>query len=70
MKAKTIEEAKRLAQAQSQDQNYKDVAIYIIYCHRTDFFYVDTNSLIRLWERLEGYYINGIFISNNNQQKF
>lgn len=63
MKITSLEEAKSQAEAQSLDEKYKDVAIYIIYCNRTQYFYVDTDSLIRLWEQLFGYYINGIYTS-------
>nr|DAC76632.1 TPA_exp: hypothetical protein [Elizabethkingia anophelis] len=35
--------------------------VYIIYCSRSENYYVDTNGLIRLWEILIGYYINGVF---------
>lgn len=55
MKAKSIEEAKSLAKDKSLETQYKDEAIYIIYCSRTEQFYVDTDSLIRLWEQLIGY---------------
>jgi hypothetical protein len=61
MKAKSIEEAKSLAKAQSLDREYKDENIHIIYCNRTKYFYVDTDGLIRLWERSYGYYVNGVF---------
>ncbi len=61
MKTKSIEEAKSCAKEQSLDKDYKDMPVYIIHCSRTGFFYVDTDSLIRLWERLIGYYINGAF---------
>lgn len=61
MKAKTVEEAKSMAKAKSLETQYKDEAIYIIYCYRTEYFYVDTNSLIRLWEMLIGYYENGVY---------
>ncbi|KGO11294.1 MULTISPECIES: hypothetical protein [Weeksellaceae] len=61
MKAKSIDEAKSLAKGKSIETQYKDEAIYIIYCSRTKYFYVDTDSLIRLWERLIGYYENGIY---------
>ncbi|MFX8660859.1 hypothetical protein ABTM16_19530, partial [Acinetobacter baumannii] len=46
MKAKTIDEAKNLAKTKSLEKQYRDEAIYIIYCNRTKYFYVDTNSLI------------------------
>ena len=61
MKTKSKEEAKCHAKAQSLNKDYKDVPVYIIHCSRTEFFYVDTDSLIRLWEQLIGYYTNGIF---------
>ncbi|MCX2680733.1 DNA-binding protein [Galbibacter sp. EGI 63066] len=63
MKTKSIDEAKGFAKTQSLDKQYKDVAIYIIHCNRTGHFYVDTNSLIRLWEQLLGYYVNGVYTS-------
>ncbi|GMN08142.1 Uncharacterised protein [Chryseobacterium taihuense] len=59
MKAKTIDEAKSMAKEKSLETQYRDEAIYIIYCNRTEYFYVDIDSLIRLWERLIGYYENG-----------
>ena len=61
MKTKTKDEAKSFAKAQSLNNDYKNVPVYIIHCNRTEFFYVDTDSLIRLWEQLIGYYINGVF---------
>lgn len=61
MKAKTEEEAKAIAKEKSLETAHKDEAIYIIYCYRTEYFYVDTNSLIRLWEMLMGYYENGVY---------
>ncbi|MGN6214524.1 hypothetical protein [Parafilimonas sp.] len=61
MKAKSKDEAKSHAKAQSLDKDYKDVAVYIIHCNRTEYYYVDTDSLIRMWEQLIGYYINGVF---------
>ncbi|TDQ10164.1 DNA-binding protein [Pedobacter metabolipauper] len=66
MKAKSIEEAKSLAKSQSLETKYKDEAIYIIYCNRTEFFYIDTNSLIRLWEQLFGYYENGVYTAEKS----
>ncbi|MEC3880306.1 DNA-binding protein [Parapedobacter sp. 10938] len=67
MKADTIAEAKKMAKAQSLEKQHKDEAIYIIYCNRTKCYYVDTDSLIRLWEQITGYYTNGVFISNINR---
>lgn len=61
MKANSIDEAKRLAKEKSLVTKYKDEAMYIIYCNRTKCFYVDTDCLIRLWERLIGYYVNGVY---------
>ena len=61
MKTKIKDEAKNYAKARCLNKDYKDVPVYIIHCHRTGFFYVDTDSLIRLWEKLIGYYINGVF---------
>lgn len=67
MKVKSIDEAKSLAKSQSLETKYKDEAIYIIYCNRTEFFYIDTNSLIRLWEQLFGYYENGVYTAEKSQ---
>jgi hypothetical protein len=61
MKAKTIEEAKGMAKAQSLERKHKDESIFIIYCNRTEHFYIDTDGLIRLWEKSNGYYVNGIY---------
>lgn len=61
MKARTIEVAKRLAKDKSLETQHKNEAIYIIYCNKTKHFFIDTDSLIRLWEMLIGYYENGIF---------
>lgn len=66
MKAKTIDEAKSLAKDRSLETQYKDAVIYIIYCNRTEYFHIDTNSLIRLWESLIGYYINGVYTAENH----
>ena len=59
MEAESIDEAKSLAENKSLEKKYKDIAIYIIYCNRTKHFYIDTDSLIRLWEKLIGCYENG-----------
>lgn len=64
MKAKSIEEAKVIAKGKSLETAYRDEAIFIIYCYRTEYFYVDTNGLIRLWEMLIGYYENGAYTDN------
>ena len=61
MKTKSKEEAKSYAKTQSLNKDYRDVPVYVIYCNRTELFYVDTNSLTRLWEQLIGYYINGVY---------
>jgi hypothetical protein len=66
MKAKSIDEAKSLAKAQSLEAKYKDEAMYIIYCNRTEYFYVDNNGLIRLWEQLVGYYVNGVYTAEKS----
>jgi hypothetical protein len=63
---KSLDEAKSHAKAKSLDKGYKDVTVYIIYCNRTEYFYIDTNNLIRLWEQLFGYYINGIYTSEKS----
>lgn len=65
MKAKSIDEAKSMAQSQSLETKYKDEAVYIIYCNRTEYFYIDTNSLLRNWEQLTGYYENGVYNAEN-----
>ncbi|MBL7869764.1 MAG: DNA-binding protein [Flavobacterium lindanitolerans] len=65
MKAKSIDEAKNMAQSQSLETKYKDEAVYIIYCNRTEYFYIDTNSLLRTWEQLKGYYENGVYTAEN-----
>jgi len=62
MKSKT--EAKKLAKAYSYNDEYKDKEIFIIYCNQSKQYYVDTNSLIRNWEEIVGYYTNGIFTAN------
>lgn len=64
MKAKTVEEAKSMAKAKSLETQYKNEAMYIIYCNRTEYFYVATDGLIRLWERLIGYYENGVYTND------
>ncbi|MBB4803514.1 hypothetical protein HNP37_003589 [Flavobacterium nitrogenifigens] len=50
MKAKSIDEAKSIAKSQSLETKFKDEAVYIVYCNKTEYFYVDTNSLLRNWE--------------------
>ncbi len=65
MKAKSIDEAKSMAKSQSLETKYKDEAVYIIYCNRTEYFYIDTNSLLRNWEQLTGYYENGVYNAEN-----
>ncbi|KFF76031.1 DNA-binding protein [Chryseobacterium sp. P1-3] len=66
MKTKSKTEAKKLAKAYSHNKDYIDVPVYVIYCNRTEKYYVDTNGLILLWERLIGYYINGVFTPEKN----
>jgi hypothetical protein len=61
MKSKTIDQAKDFAKEQSLKPKYMDTPVYIIHCNRTASFYVETNSIIRNWEQLIGYYINGNF---------
>ncbi len=61
MKTRSKDEAKNYAKTQSLNNDYKDITVYIIHCNRTGYFYVDTNSLIRTWEQLIGYYLNGVF---------
>lgn len=65
MKAKSIDKAKNMAKSQSLETKYKDEAVYIIYCNRTEYFYIDTNSLLRTWEQLKGYYENGVYTAEN-----
>lgn len=65
MKTKSIDEAKSMAKSQSLETKYKDEAVYIIYCNRTEYFYIDTNSLLRTWENLTGYYENGVYTAEN-----
>lgn len=60
MKTESKEEAKKLAKACSLE-DYKDKPVYIIYCNRTGHFYIDDNGLIRLWEQLVGYSVNGVY---------
>ena len=54
---------KEKKEKEAKDKKYKDETIHIIYCNRTEKFYVDTNGLIRLWEQSFGYYVNGIYTS-------
>lgn len=61
MKTPSRTEAKKLAKAYSNNKDYMGMPVYIIYCSRSENYYVDTNGLIRLWEMLIGYYINGVF---------
>ena len=66
MKAKTIEEAKELAKGKSLEKKHKNETVHIIYCNRTEYFYIDTNGLIRLWEQSFGYCVNGIYTSEKS----
>lgn len=66
MKAKTIEQARSMAKAQSLEKKFKDETINIIYCSRTEHFYVDTGGLIRLWEQLAGCYVNGVYTAEKS----
>ena len=36
----------------------------------TGFFYVESNGLIRLWEKLAGYYVNGIYTAERSRHNF
>ncbi|MCC2599497.1 DNA-binding protein [Sphingobacterium spiritivorum] len=65
MKAITIEEAKNLARAKSLEKKHKGESVFIIYCNRTEHFYIDTNGLVRLWEKLYGYYVNGVYATED-----
>ncbi|EFK57490.1 MULTISPECIES: hypothetical protein [Sphingobacterium] len=65
MKAITIEEAKNLARAKSLEKKHKGESVFIIYCNRTEHFYIDTNGLVRLWEKLHGYYVNGVYATED-----
>lgn len=66
MKAKTIEEAKSMARAQSLEKNYEDKTIHIIYCNRTENFYIDTDGLVRNWEKPYGYYVKGVYTAEKS----
>ncbi len=66
MKITSKTEARQLAKAYSHNKEYKDIAVYVIYCNRTKSYHVDTNNLIRNWEQLIGYYINGAFTSEKS----
>lgn len=61
MRATTIEEAKSLARAKSLEKKHKNESVFIIYCNRTEYFYIDTDGLVRLWEKPFGYYVNGVY---------
>ena len=66
MKVKTIEEAKELAKGKSLKKKHKDETVHIIYCNRTEYFYIDTDGLIRLWEQSFGYYVNGVYTAEKS----
>lgn len=66
MKAKTLEVAKSLAKIKSLEDEHKGEVIHIIYCNRTQFFYIDINGLIRSWEQQFGYYIDGVYTSEKS----
>jgi hypothetical protein len=68
MKTISLEKAKHNAKAQSLYKENKDAFLYIILCNRTENFYLDTSSLIRVWEELVGYYINGVYTSEKLPQ--
>lgn len=63
MKTKSKNEAKKRVKAYSYNRDYEDVPVYIIYCNRSENYYVDTDSLIQSWEKLIGYYMNGVYTS-------
>ncbi|MDL2141719.1 DNA-binding protein [Flavobacterium tructae] len=65
MKAVTIEQAKNMAKDMSLKKQYKRKAVYIIYCNLTEYFYIGTDGLIRNWEKLIGYYENGVYTAEN-----
>lgn len=67
MKTKTIEEAKELAKGMSLEKKHKDETVHIINCNRTEYFYIDTDGLIRLWEQSFGYYVNGVYTFEKSQ---
>jgi hypothetical protein len=67
MKTTTIEQAKNMAKDMSLTKRYKKKTIYIIYCNRTEYFYIDSDSLIRLWEQLIGYYEKGVYTAENEK---
>ena len=66
MKAKTIEEAKEMAKGESLEKKHKNETVHIIYCNRTEYFYIDTDGLIRLWEQSFGYYVNGVYTAEKS----
>ena len=66
MKATTIAEAKELAEGKSLKKKHKDETVHIIYCNRTEYFYIDTDGLIRLWEQSFGYYVNGVYTAEKS----
>ncbi len=47
--------------AREKSLEKQNEAIFIIYCNRTRYYYVTADSLIRNWERLIGYYENGVY---------
>ncbi|SJN18394.1 hypothetical protein FM120_01010 [Sphingobacterium faecium PCAi_F2.5] len=48
---------------QSLEKKHKDETTFIVYCNRTEHFYIDMDGLIRLWEQSFGYYVNGVYTS-------
>ena len=66
MKAKTIEEAEELAKDKSLEKKHRDETVHIIYCNRTEYFFIDTGGLIRLWEQSFGYYVNGVYTAEKS----
>ena len=68
MKATSIDEAKELAKIQSLKTEHKGEAIHIIYCNKTEHFYIATDGLVRLWEQSHGYYINGVYTAEPTEK--
>lgn len=66
MKVKSIDEAKELAKTKSLETAHRGETVHIIYCNRTQYFYVDTDGLIRLWEQAIGYYVNGVYTAEKS----
>lgn len=61
MKAETIDGAKKMAKAKSLEK--RGESIFIIYCRRTQYYYIACDGLIRSWEQLIGCYEDGEYIA-------